>query len=585
MNISDNNINLNNFNIANTSSGKTNAAAGGNSAVGQNPIQNVSGNALITQVNEGQLFNGKILDITRDQVSILLNNNKTLLAHMTDNINFNIGDAITFQVQENNGSNVVIKPYQNSAGMMKDNAIFKVLDTNNFAPTEKNYMIAEKLMNNNMPVDKASMQKIMQLSYKYPDANIDTLLNMTKLGINIDSNSINQYEAFLSNNHQLMSDLVNMSGSITEFSATILDGMDLSNGNISLDNILQFNNTLLGALSDASDVGDLSNILPDVINPNNADGTLDLVAPQNTSVIANEGKAYIMENLPALAEKFSIQESSINQLVDSLNKIGFDDTTIAKLLDNSDTPMKLMNNIKELLNSDVLKNDISQTNDNLLADIKNMLQSEGYKELLDVAVKKKFSLDPNKMENPKEIDDLYNSIYDKANRLMDAFSGQGGSAGKNMQESAKGMQERIDFMQNLNNMFTYAQIPVNVSGSDMNSELFVYMNKKRMKDAKEEVSALLHLDMDHLGPTDVHVSLRGTTVNTRFYVEDEESARIIDEHMTMLEKAINESGYSLINEVVTREPSIGKTSNMVIDEMLNKDMEKSVKRYSFDVRT
>ncbi len=585
MNISDNNINLNNFNIANTSGGKTNAATGSNSAAGQTPVQNISGNALITQVNEGQLFNGKILDITRDQVSILLNNNKTLLAHMTDNISFNIGDAITFQVQENNGSNVVIKPYQNSTSMMKDNAIFKVLDSNNFAPTEKNYMIAEKLMNNNMPVDKASMQKIMQLSYKYPDANLDTLLNMTKLGINIDSNSINQYEAFLTNNHQLMSDLTNMAGSITEFSSAMLEGMDFSNGSLSVDNVLQFNNTLLSTLSDASDGGDLSNILPDVTNLSEEEGTLNPAVPENTLAVNEGGKAFITDNLSVFADKFSMQESGVSQLADSLNKIGFDDTTVARLLDNSDTPMKLMNNIKELLNSDLLKNDIAQTNHNLPADIKNMLQSEGYKELLDVAVKKKFSLDPNKMENPKEIDDLYNSIYDKANRLMDAFSGQGGSAGKNMQESAKGMQERIDFMQNLNNMFTYAQIPVNVSGSDMNSELFVYMNKKRLKDSKEEVSALLHLDMDHLGPTDVHVSLRGTTVNTRFYVEDEESARIIDEHMTMLEKAINESGYSLTNEVVMREPSIGKPSNMVIDEMLNRDMEKSVKRYSFDVRT
>jgi flagellar hook-length control protein FliK len=100
----------------------------------------------------------------------------------------------------------------------------------------------------------------------------------------------------------------------------------------------------------------------------------------------------------------------------------------------------------------------------------------------------------------------------------------------------------------------------------------------------KEVSALLHLDMDHLGATDVHVSLTGDMVHTRFYVEDEESARIIDEHMTMLEKAVNGAGYSLTNETVTRSQSINTTGNKVVDELVGKDLEQSIKRYSFDVK-
>ena len=110
------------------------------------------------------------------------------------------------------------------------------------------------------------------------------------------------------------------------------------------------------------------------------------------------------------------------------------------------------------------------------------------------------------------------------------------------------------------------------------------MNKKNFKETKEEVSALLHLDMEYLGPTDVHVSLRGSTVHTRFYVEDEESARIIDEHMTMLEKAINDNGFSLTNEVITREPTLNTGNNMVVKEMFKNDLEQSVKRYTFDIR-
>ena len=125
-----------------------------------------------------------------------------------------------------------------------------------------------------------------------------------------------------------------------------------------------------------------------------------------------------------------------------------------------------------------------------------------------------------------------------------------------------------------------------MEGGDRNADLFVYMNKKRMQEKKEDVSALLHLDMEYLGPTDVHVSLRGTIVHTKFYVEDEESAKIIDAHMTQLEQAIAENGYSLTNEVIMREPTLHPDTkkNAVVKEMFGDDIEKSVKRYSFDVR-
>ena len=84
----------------------------------------------------------------------------------------------------------------------------------------------------------------------------------------------------------------------------------------------------------------------------------------------------------------------------------------------------------------------------------------------------------------------------------------------------------------------------------------------------------------------MHVSLRGTIVHTKFYVEDEESAKIIDAHMTQLEQAIAENGDSLTNEVIMREPTLHPDTekNAVVKEMFGDDIEKSVKRYSFDVR-
>ncbi len=544
-----------------------------------NVTKPLSGNAQITQVGEGQLFHGQILNVTREQVSILLDNNSTMLARLGDAVNLNIGDSITFQVRENNGDNVVIRPFLESAAQIKDSAIFKVLEGNNLSPTEKNYQIAETLMNNNMPVDKTHMQQIMQQSYKYPDVSIDTLVSMNKLGIPVNSETIGQFQDYMSNSHQMINNLSELSQNISEFSRQMINEIATSgvDDNVLNSELLNFNTTLLGAISETGDMANPETFL-------NATVSTGEVLTEGQVTVANsdemvDGQAKNMSELKNqainnLATRLNVSEEGLNEIFSTLSKAGFSDEVLTKMADNSDTPLKLLNNINELLKS----------NPEVEIDIKNLFTSESYKELLDKGIKHKFTLDPSEMKDPKEIENLYNKIYDKTNNLMEAFSGKGGAAGENLNNSAKNMQQRLDFMQNLNEMFTYAQLPVKMSSNEANSELFVYLNKKRMQDKKEEVSALLHLDMDHLGPTDVHVSLRGNMVHTKFYVEDEASAKILDDHMNILEKAVNDNGFTLSNEVITRAATLNDKPNMVVDEMLGTDLEQSVKRYSFDVR-
>lgn len=584
MNISDSTIN---FNIsANNNTGikvtQPNISEGGT----------VTANSQISMAKEGQVFNGKILDITNNKVSILLDNSKTLYAQMTDAVNMNIGDSLTFMIKENNGANVLIKPYGDGVQNMKDSAIFKILDANSISPTDKNYQIAEGLMNNNMPVDKASMQRIMHQSYKFPDTSVDTLINLNKLGIPVNEANIAQYDAYSTNNHQLTQDINNLTSNIINFNkesvSQIINQMGIT-ADSAMEQLTSFNSNLLGALSDGVDIANVS--VDDLVqvldgNDNNVEVVNSNITPEqllsgeNTANIQafTDSNTIIHNAIEHMVQKHNVDSDSIKGLIHELKNAGVPDKVINTLFDKSETPMQLLNNIKEVINNGDKLN-ISLDN------IKDILFSDSYNKVLSEAVKDKFTINPKDMENPKELDDLYKGMYDKSNKLMEAFSNSANSsAGENMSQAAKSMQQRIDFMQNLNNMFAYAQIPVKMDSNQMNSDLYVYMNKRNMKSTKEEVSALLHLDMDHLGATDVHVSLHGTNVHTRFYVEDEISAKIIDEHMTMLEKAIAENGFKLTNEVITREPALATSPNMAIKEMLGDDLEKSVKRYSFDVR-
>ena len=514
--------------------------------VAANNTQTASGNAALAQAQEGQTFTGRIVDVNGSQVMIQMDGNMMLQARMAEAVNLNMGDTIAFLVKENSENTVMIQPLASDMQAMKDQTIFDLLEKNQLSPSDKNYQIAETLLNENMPVDRASMQKVLQQAYKYPDTPIQTLVSMNKMQLPVTEQTIAGFEQYQTNQHAMMQALSGMTEELTAYMSEP-DSM----------------REMLQVLSDAQDLPVLD---ADTMLQELEQTTGDVLFAQGAVIAGDQLQATDMTGNPPV--------------LSALQDMHFDAQTIQTVLAKSDTTMQLANHLQALVAGAADKSMIDAET------LKGFFTSDGMKELLAAAIKEKFTLNPEKMQNPQEVSDLYKGIYEKMDRLMQQMSSHTGSSGEHLSESAKGMQERIDFLQNLSNLFPYAQIPVRMEGGDRNADLFVYMNKKRMQEKKEDVSALLHLDMEYLGPTDVHVSLRGTMVHTKFYVEDEESAKIIDAHMTQLEQAIAENGYSLTNEVIMREPTLHPDTekNAVVKEMFGDDIEKSVKRYSFDVR-
>ncbi|QWT53653.1 flagellar hook-length control protein FliK [Eubacterium sp. MSJ-33] len=563
MNIDSGNLQFNRYQTGNVTGTRP-------ETVVNNDTQVASGNVALAQAEQGQTFTGQIVDVNGSQVTIQMEGNLMLQARMSETVNLNMGDTIAFLVKENSGNTVMIQPLASDLQAMKNQTIFDLLEKNQLSPSDKNYQIAETLLNENMPVDRASMQKVLQQAYKYPDASIQTLVSMNKMQLPVTEQTIAGFEQYQTNQHAMMQALSGMTEEITAYMSEP-DGM----------------REMLQVLSDAQDLPVLNaDAMLQELEQTTGDflfvqGRINAGMELQATDMTDNSQVLSAEQLSAFAEKFGMTEEQLTDFTKQLQDMHFDAQTIRTLYTQSDTTMQLVNHLQAL---------VAGASDKSMIDaetMKDFFMSDGMKDLLETAVKEKFTLNPEKMQNPQEVSDLYKGIYEKMDRLMQQMSGHTGSSGEHLSESAKGMQERIDFLQNLSNLFPYAQIPVRMEGRDGNADLFVYMNKKRMQEKKEDVSALLHLDMEYLGPTDVHVSLRGTMVHTKFYVEDEESAKIIDAHMTQLEQAIAENGYSLTNEVIMREPTLHPETekNAVVKEMFGDDIEKRVKRYSFDVRT
>ena len=211
--------------------------------------------------------------------------------------------------------------------------------------------------------------------------------------------------------------------------------------------------------------------------------------------------------------------------------------------------------------------------------LQELFSSAEYKGILENVVKKQWLIKPEEMKTSEEIKQQYERILNQSSKLMDTFSTDVNHG--DLSKQGKNMQENINFINDMNNMYAYAQLPVKMDNGNGNSELYVYANKAKLAKKDGEISVLLHLDMDNLGPTDIHVSLHDKKVHARFYMADNEAVDIVAGNIDELGDKLAARGFSLSNEVVKREE---KSSNKVIEEVFDIDKEQSVKRYTFDVR-
>ena len=237
-----------------------------------------------------------------------------------------------------------------------------------------------------MPVDRASMQKVLQQAYKYPDTPIQTLVSMNKMQLPVTEQTIAGFEQYQTNQHAMMQALSGMTEELTAYMSEP-DSM----------------REMLQVLSDAQDLPVLD---ADAMLQELEQTTCDVMFAQGAVSAGDQLQATDMtgnppvlsaEQLTTYAEKFGMTEEQLTGLTKQLQDMHFDAQTIQTVLAKSDTTMQLANHLQALVAGAADKSMINAET------MKEFFTSDGMKELLAAAVKEKFTLNPEKMQNPQEV--------------------------------------------------------------------------------------------------------------------------------------------------------------------------------------
>jgi hypothetical protein len=222
-----------------------------------------------------------------------------------------------------------------------------------------------------------------------------------------------------------------------------------------------------------------------------------------------------------------------------------------------------------------------ETDGGRLQPLLRLLQSEPVKKMIQDTLTRQWQLTPSDVTDKGSVKQLYERILRQTEEIQNVLSRH------DMLQSPSGgaiqnLRSNVDFINQINQTFSYVQLPVKLADGSAHGDLYVYTNKKNLSKGDGTVTALLHLDMAALGPMDVYIAMnRQNHVNTHFYLQDEESLDLIASHIDELDRHLADKGYSMTSELSVRD-GMTQAAEEIVSQ--GRSASKLISYSSFDAR-
>ena len=565
------------------------------------------------------------------KVTLALSDGQTITARLSGKVPLSQGTPMFFQVKSNDGATIEIKPYT-GAGSGGNPILTNALTEGTVPVTERNLAMVDAMMKEQMPIDKQSLLNMARIANMNPGVNITTVVSMTKLGIPVSPEMAAQFANYMTDEHAILQEMdqamneladlagssdltpdqavqmnqkivtillpeqtvtgapVNAEGQIETGGQTTAEGQIVTGGQITAEGqIVTGGQTTaegqiltdgrLGAEEQTVN-GEQTTTAGQAIQEGTGGQALgDVLSEQQFSSLGR-----LLQNIPSLVESTKLFPEAMEQdiFIDTL-----EDESVAQNLMTEDAAWKAADG-KTALDKNLTVSDFLRTVSQILSEnngmasqsIQKLLGSDAYKSLLRNVMEQQWLIRPEELKQEKKISQLYEKLEQQMKQVEDALK-EAGVTKNSFLDTAAEVRGNIEFMNQLNQAYTYVQVPLKMSGQNANGELYVYTNKKNLRDPDAELSAFLHLDLEHLGSTDVSVKMQHRNVKTNFYLADDASYDLVEKYLPVLEQKLKDKGYQCTITMTKEEKKVSFG-----DDFLRKDMPQTgtLHRYSFDVR-
>lgn len=538
--VSNNLVNQNNTSTV-TGGGQVTTTGGSSAGTGavNNPLAGMAPGSSVT---------GQVVETKDGTVTIQLADSSTVSASLKGGIALEAGSQVTFLVNSNHNNQVILSPLFTNLGTTPN--VENALHAAELPVNPQTASMVSQMMEQGMSIDKDSLMGMYKQVMNNPGIDSGTVVKLTQMNLAVNELNASQLHAYENLNHQL-------SGSVEEISNGLQQAFAMATkGNA--EGVLQ----LFDGIVDIFGKGQESALPEGSVMLKNDAGT---VLVQGTEVLANQSNA----NSPIAA---LLSEKEMQGLLDMMKQAGADDATLQTVA-KGDIPAK---EALQLINDVVQHNAVASKEsatllqgwENLLGNAqdktavwKEMLANPALGKLIKDVLQQNWTMEPGEVASKEAVDEFFEQLRAQTGKLSDLAANTLGKESA-LAQSTNQLTQNVDFLNQLNQTFTYVQIPLKMSGQNANGDLYVYTNKKNLAAKDGNVSAFLHLDMDHLGSVDVYVAMEKQKVSTNFKVQDDATLDLIEANIDLLNARLEKRGYHLKSTVEMQKEEVSVVKEM-----------------------
>ena len=509
----------------------------------------------IASKQPGQSVTGEVIEKNGSDILLAIGKNQMLRAKLDAGIPVEEGQMMTFSIKNASGAKVILSPLYANTG--NDPNVSKALQMAGIPENALTGKMVQTMMQEGMSIDRDSLSRMLRVVSANPEANVETMVQLSRLEIPVTENTLFQMEAYKNLEHQITDGIFEIADALQNTAAVMINDGD-AEGAVSL------YREILSLLSEG-----------------------ESVQPQA------EGEAQISVGLPS-EETLPLKEEAVRLLNEFLNGDALQpDKEIeeenglqtegqqraeSSIQADGGTPLKTIGVLLERLEKALLSDEIAP---HQRESISRLFSGKEFQQAIKNEMIKQWLLTPEDVGKEHKAEELYEKLNSQLSRFRQTLN-QSVGADTSLARAVSNLSGNIDFMNQMNQMFTYIQLPLKLQSQEANGELYVYTNKKNLAKKDGEVSALLHLDMEHLGSVDVYVSMKDTKVSTQFRLKDDSALDLIAGHIDLLNERLNKRGYTMNASFVKKGE---EETGSVMEEILKQDKNISIlSGYSFDAR-
>lgn len=515
----------------------------------------------IASKQPGQSVTGEVIEKNGSDILLAIGKNQMLRAKLDAGIPVEEGQMMTFSIKNASGAKVILSPLYANTG--NDPNVSKALQMAGIPENALTGKMVQTMMQEGMSIDRDSLSRMLRVVSANPEANVETMVQLSRLEIPVTENTLFQMEAYKNLEHQITDGIFEIADALQNTAAVMINDGD-AEGAVSL------YREILSLLSEGESVQPQAE----------GEAQISVGLPSEEALPLKESGLQTEEGqeLQGQQQIESRLQTEGQQRAESGLQTEGQQKADSGMQPDGGTLLKTMEELLERLEKALFSDEIAP---HQRESISRLFSGKEFQQAIKNEMIKQWLLTPEDVGKEYKAEELYEKLNSQLSRFRQTLN-QSVGADTSLAKAVSNLSGNIDFMNQMNQMFTYIQLPLKLQSQEANGELYVYTNKKNLAKKDGEVSALLHLDMEHLGSVDVYVSMKDTKVSTQFRLKDDSALDLIAGHIDLLNERLNKRGYTMNASFVKKGE---EETGSVMEEILKQDKNISIlSGYSFDAR-